>query len=144
MLVDPEPGGLGFTGVYAKWLVESGPGSEPNAFDSGGRIRPAIVVLPGERNPHPSEGVAGWAKWDQFPSVYLFQYPGSHGKELLDNGVIEVEKALTDRTWQPIITANQKPFIHANPNETHIDNNDQFPGNYVVVLRFRVTGIRLV
>jgi len=143
-LMTPEPEGLGFGGVYAKWLVETGPGAEPDAFTSGGRIKPNIVVFAGERNPHPSPTVPGWAKWDHFQSVYLFHYPGDHGKEILDRAVLEVETALTLPTWNPVITGNQRPVIHPNPNETPIDDPEQFPGNYVLVLRFRVTGVRSV
>lgn len=143
-LMDPEPGGLGFGAVYGKWLVEDGPGAEPDAFTTGGRVKPNIVVHMSDRNPHPSPAVPGWAKWDQFPSVYLFHYPGDHGKEILEAAVLETEKALTDPAWAPVVTGGQRPTIHPNPNETHIDDPEQFPGNYVVVLRFRVTGVRSV
>lgn len=143
-LMDPEPGGLGFNGVYAKWLTDTGAGAEPDAFTNGGAIKPAIVVWQNERNPHPSRNVPGWAKWDQFPSIYLFQYPGDHGKDILDRAVLEVEAALTDPTWAPVITGGQLPTIHPNPSETHIDDREQFPKNYVIVLRFRVTGLRAV
>lgn len=143
-LMAAEPDGLGFNNVYAKWLRQEGPGAEPDAFTTGGRIKPAIVVLPGDRNPHPSPTVVGWSKWDHFVSVYLFHYPGDHGKGILEDAVIETEKALTDPTWILTLDTGEKPIVHGNPNETHIDDPEQFPGNYVIVLRFRVTGLRSV
>lgn len=141
-LTTPEPDGLGFRDVYKKWLVSEGPGKEEDAFDDGGRILPNIVVMMGDRNPNPGVTVPGWAKWDQFVTVYLFHYPGDHGKDVLERGTLAVEDALT--AAQVVITGDQRPKIHPNPNVNDIDDPEQFPGNYVKVLRFRVTGLRAV
>jgi hypothetical protein len=143
-LTTPEPGGFGFRNVWPKWLLESGAGSEPAEFGSGGRILPNIVVLTAERNPHPSPNVPGWSKYDQFIPIYLFHYPGDHGKVVLRNAEIAVEDWLTHPSWVPVITGGQLPVVQNNPGVIDIDNQQQFPGNYVVVLRFRVTGLRAV
>lgn len=142
-LVTPESGGgLGFEHVYGKWLVEEGPGAEPDAFTTGGRIRPNVVVLEGDRNPHPSQGVPGWSKWDQFVTIYLFHYPGTHGKNVLAEAEMVVEDALC--AVPLLITGNQRPSVAPGPNVQTIDDPEQFSGNYVKVLRFRVTGLRAV
>lgn len=143
-LLVPEPAGYGFRNVWGKWLVQEGPGAVPDEFGSGGRILPNIVVLTAEQNPHPSVNVPGWSKWDRFMPVYLFHYPGDHGKQVLRNAEIAVEDWLTSPTWVPVITGGQLPVIHSNPGIIDIDDQNQFPGNYVVVLRFRVTGMRSV
>ena len=143
-LMTAEPAGLGFNAVYKKWLVETGAGAEPNAFTTGGKIKPNIVVLTAEQNPHPSANVPGWSKWDRFMPVYLFHYPSDHGKQVLRAAEVAVENALTDPSWVPVVTGGQLPVIHNNPGIVDIDDQTQFPGNYVVVLRFRVTGVRSV
>lgn len=141
-------GGVGFpaTRIFAKWLVDgSAPGAEPTAFNSAGRILPSItVIMPnaGEVR-HPSVNVPGRYKWDVFPSVYLFHWPSEHGKEMLDRAKIVVEESLCDPTWEPVITGDQRPMLQPNT-ETHLDNTEQFPGNYVIVLTYRVTGMRQV
>ena len=143
ILTTPEPAGLGFGDVYGKWLVDGdAPGAEPDAFTTGGRIAPNVVVMMGDRNPNPGVNVPGWAKWDQFVTVYLFHYPGDHGKDVLEQAALTVEDALTAANLT--ITGDQRPKIHPNPNVNDIDDPEQFPGNYVKVLRFRVTGLRAV
>lgn len=144
ILMNAEPGGLGFGAVFKKWLVETGAGAEPDAFTTGGKIKPNIVVLTAERNPHPSVNVPGWSKWDQFMPIYLFHYPSDHGKQVLRAAELAVEDTLTDPSWVPVITGGQLPVIRTNPGVIDIDDQSQFPGNYVVVLRFRVTGVRSV
>lgn len=142
VLTTPEPGGLGFGDVWPKWLVETGPGAEPDAFTTGGRIKPNIVVLEGDRNPHPSVTVPGWSKWDQFVTVYLFHYPGTHGKTVLARAELAVEDLLTAEPFH--IVGGQRPSVAPGPNVQVIDDPEQFSGNYVKVLRFRVTGLRSV
>jgi hypothetical protein len=76
--------------------------------------------------------------------IYLFHYPSDHGKQVLRAAELAVEDALTNPSWVPVITGGQLPVIQNNPGVIDIDDQSQFPGNYVVVLRFRVTGIRSV
>jgi len=146
-LNNAEPAGLGMTRAYGKWLVDgSAPGAEPDAFNTAGRIKPTMVVLMNESGEvaHPSVHVPGQRKWDAFPSIYLFHWPSDHGKQILAMAALEVERLLGDQSaWHPIITGGQRPIFELDQ-VTHIDNSEQFPGNYVLLLRFRATGMRFV
>jgi len=141
-LVVPEnAGGLGFGDVWARWLT---PERTPAAFHTDtGQILPTIVVQMRDENPHTSPHIPGWDKWDTFPHIYCFHYPGEHGKEILDRAKLSISAALQHPSWQPVITGGQLPTAVFD-NETHIDDDEQFPGNYVTVLRFRMTGVRSV
>jgi hypothetical protein len=143
-LLDPElGGGFGFNAVYSKWLLDGNvPGATPDAFNSAGRILPAIVVWhPDPEARHPSPNVPGWRKWDTTIPIYVFHWPSDHGKDVLDRAAQEIERWLTTVAWLPTITGNQRPVLELDT-DTHIDNGEQFPGNYVRVLRFRVSGVR--
>jgi hypothetical protein len=144
-LNNPPPNGLGFTNAYGKWLVDGeGPGAEPDAFNTAGRIKPNIVVLMDQPEVnHPSAHVPGHSKWDVFPSVYLFHYPSEQGKAWLAQGALRVEYLLTRPEFQPVVSGGQRPVWQWD-NTTDIDNGEQFPGNYVKIVRFRVTGMRIV
>lgn len=135
--------GLGFTGVYGKWLTEEGPGAEPNAFNNSGAIKPTITVIfpnSGETE-HPSPTVSGVRKWDNHPSIYVFHFPSDHGKDILQRALLRIERVLCDPNWLPVITGGQRPSFRFD-GEIHIDNQEQFPKNYALVLTYRVTGMR--
>ena len=141
-IMSPSPG-LGFLAVYDKWLRGSGSGSEPNAFDAKGAIKPAIVVWGSTANAHPSPHVPGWTKQDTLPSIYLYQYPSEDGRNKCALAAAELDRWLSDPTWQPVIAGGARPVFQWD-GETEIDNDEQFPGNYVLVVRFRVTTARAV
>jgi hypothetical protein len=140
LTADP-PAGMGFK-VFDKWLRETGPGAEPTQYNPSGALKPSIVVWPQNENRHPGPVVPGLRKWDTMPLIYLFHYPGVAGKETLDAAKLLIEQRLTDPTWKPVITGGQRPVIDANEPHQVIDDPEQFPGNYVYVLQFRVTGVR--
>lgn len=141
-LTAAPPAGLGFT-VFNRWLKPSGPGSTPTAFDAaqGGRLKRSIVVLDGGEVPHPSPSVRDVRLWDAFPTTHLFAELHDNGKAAIDEAIRRLEYLLGD--WTPTLSGNS-PISLREDAVLEMGESDEFPGNGVVMVRWRVTGTRQI
>lgn len=134
-------GGLGF-GVYAHWLVPSGPGSTPDAFDpaKGGRLKRSIVVMPGNENAHPSPSIPDWRTYDVFFRLFLFAEAHANGKQAIEEAKLRIERLLI-KPWTAITTGGQRLTL-VPADDLELDDAENFPGNVVAIIRWRATGAR--
>jgi hypothetical protein len=141
-LTGAQPDGLGFT-VWDRWLIASGPGSTPEAFDPtrGGRLKRNIVVLDGGEYPtsNPFLGNDG-KRWNSYPTITVFVEATAAGKAALDAAALRIESLLRAQSF--MIDGNQNVSMEYD-SRVPITDSDQFPGNVVAVLRYQATGVRL-
>lgn len=138
-LTAAQPGGLGFK-VWSRWLTPSGPGATPEAFDAarGGRLLRNVVVTDGGEVGAPARQPSGMRRWDSFPQVYVFAEAHEAGKQAARDAVLRVERLLAG--WEVALDGATVGFL---PDSVlALDDSEQFPGNIVLVARWRATGAR--
>lgn len=141
-LTGAQPTGLGFT-VFDRWLIPSGPGATPGAFDAtqGNRLKRSIVVLDGGEVAHagqPRPGHDG-RRWDSYPQTYLFAEAHANGKAAAHAAARRIEALLIG--WEVTIDGGQRvAFIDVELRA--LEDSDQWPGNIVLMARWRAVGSR--
>lgn len=146
LLTTVQPAGLGFT-VWDRWLVKPAnfakpeAGSTPEAFNaaSGGRMKRNIVVREGADVPHPGDqpGDDAW-RWDNFCNIYIFAEAHENGKQAAKDAELRVRKLLKN-SWEAVITGGQRANFRP-AGGIPLDDSELWPGNVVLVARFRATG----
>lgn len=140
-LTGAQPDGLGFT-IWDRWLIRTGPGSTPEAFDElrGGRLKRNIVVLDGGEVPHPKGrmGTDG-RRWQSFPTLTVFAEANTQGKSAIVAAQLLCESLLQA---SPIMIDGDQSADVVFDSRVPINDSDQFPGNVVAVLRFQASGAR--
>lgn len=145
-LTQPQPTNLGF-GVYDRWLVYPGNfakparGSTPEAFDEnqGGRLKRSIVVLAGGDVDHPGRQMRRMRRWDNFPRIYFYAEAAQSGKQAVEDAKLRVEDLLVP--WEAVITRGQRVSLRP-ADEIPLEDSEAFPGNIVMIVRWRATGVR--
>ncbi len=141
-LTQTQPGGLGFV-VFDRWLVTPpGPGSTPEAFDmgQGGRLKRSIVVLDGGEVAHPSPRAGrDWRQWDSHPSMHVFAEAHATGKAAVDTALARIEILLVP--WRLTLPSGQRVSFEPD-NRLALEDSSAFPGNVVVIARWRATSAR--
>jgi hypothetical protein len=135
----PPPDGLGFL-VFARWLSPAGPGSTPSAFDptQGGRMKRSIVVMDGGEVAHPARQPAQMRRWDSFPPIYIFAEAHQNGKQAAWDARDRIERLLAG--WDVALGAQHVGFVPESVSA--LEDAEAFPGNVVLVARWRATGVR--
>lgn len=138
-LTAAQPGGLGFT-VYDKWLVKTGPGSTPAAFDDtkGGRLKRSIVVLEESENDHPGRQGDGGKRLATFPTTHIFVEAHANGKQAAQDAYRRIEALFLG--WDIVLSAGERLGFVAGSRLRPDDT--LFPGNIVVVARWQFVGTR--
>lgn len=139
-LTAPPAGGLGFA-LRPYWPSYDRDADKP-LYNTNGSLKRLVVVRPANENQHPSLPVQGLRKWFSSPQLYVYTELHENGKDAADQAKLLIENALCDPTWHPVITGGQLPTLELDAQLDPLDNVEQFPNNYVVVLRFTAVGAR--
>lgn len=139
-LTAAQPGGLGFT-VFDRWLAKTGPGNTAAAFDDtkGGRLKRAIVVLDGAEQDEPARQPAETKRIFTVPTTHIFAEAHANGKQAANDAYRRIEALLLG--WDVVLGAGERVgFVSGS--RLVLDDSEQFPGNIVIVARWRLTGTR--
>lgn len=139
-LTAAQPGGLGFL-VYDRWLVKTGPGATPDAFDDtrGGRLKRAIVVLDGSENDEAARQPDGLKRLFTTPTTHIFAEAHTNGKRAAQDAYRRIERLLLN--WE-VVTATGERVGFVSGSRQVLEDSEQFPGNVVLIARWRMTGTR--
>lgn len=133
-------GQLGF-GVYDHWLVQTGPGATPQAFDAarGNRLKRSIVVLGAGRVPRPGVQPGSDAhRWNRYPRLFFFAEAHANGKRAIEEAKLRVEDLLIG--WEAVVERGQRVSFRP-ADETEPAESD-FPGSIQAIARWEATGVR--
>jgi hypothetical protein len=139
-LTAAPPAGLGFL-IFQRWLVKTGPGSTPEAFDEtrGGRLKRAIVVRDASEQDEPARQPSTLKRLFVAPTTHIFAEAHENGKQAANDAYRRIESLLLG--WDLVLSPNERVGFVASSRLT-LDESEQFPGNIVIVASWRMTGTR--
>lgn len=140
VLTAEPPGGLGFR-IFNRWLVKTGPGKTDDAFDldRGGRLRRSIVVLDAAESDTPDRQPEGTKRLFTAPTTHIFAEAHENGRLAVNQAYRRIERLLLG--FEVALSPDERVGFVAGT-RLFIEDSEQFPGNVVIVARWRFTGTR--
>lgn len=140
VLTAEPPAGLGFR-IFNRWLSKTGAGKTEDAYDDerGGRLRRVIVVLDGSENDEVGRQPAKTKRLFTVPTTHIFGEPHEGGKQAVNDAYRRIERLLLG--WDVVLGPDERlGFVSGS--RLFIEDSDQYPGNVVLIARWRMTGTR--
>ena len=147
VLTGAEPAGLGFR-IWDRWLKPCigsppPPGCTDEAFTSfaqGRRLKRNVVVLDGGEFDTTFPNTMDWRRIDTFPTTHIFAEAHQDGKQAAIDAYLRIESLLAE--WDIVIGDQRLSLVTGT--RVVLEDSPEWPGNVVVVGRWRLTGSRVI